>query len=67
MRKGLVFAVLALAGAANALAQSPYESAADFAKYASASKALLMGLTIVVWLTICAGVQFIVTLLGERR
>lgn len=40
---------------------------ADFAKYASASKALLMGLTIVVWLTICAGVQFIVTLLGERR
>src|SRR5205823_558108 len=34
MKKGLIVAALALAGATAAGAQSPYESAADFAKYA---------------------------------
>ena len=40
---------------------------ADFVKHASASNALLMGLTIVLWIMVCVGVQFIVTVLGEGR
>jgi phospholipase D1/2 len=40
---------------------------ADFVEHASASNILLMGLTIVLWILVCAGVQFVVTLLGERR
>src|SRR5207248_10704084 len=34
MRNGFILAVLALVGVSTAGAQSPYESAADFAKYA---------------------------------
>src|SRR5439155_1515358 len=34
MRNGFVLAILALAGVNTAAGQSPYESAADFAKYA---------------------------------
>lgn len=40
---------------------------ADFVKQASASKALAMGVTIILWMIICLGVQFVLTLLGERR
>src|SRR2546423_12612144 len=34
MRNGFILAILALVGVSSAAAQSPYESAADFAKYA---------------------------------
>lgn len=40
---------------------------ADFLEHASGSSALIMGLTIVLWIAVCVGVQFITTLLGEQR
>jgi phospholipase D1/2 len=40
---------------------------ADFAKHASWSNALPLGLTIVLWIAVCLAVQFLVTWLGGRR
>ncbi|MFL6792361.1 MAG: VTT domain-containing protein [Bradyrhizobium sp.] len=39
----------------------------DFARNASWSSALLLGLTIVIWIAVCLGVQFLVTWLSGRR
>jgi uncharacterized membrane protein YdjX (TVP38/TMEM64 family) len=40
---------------------------ADFAKNASWSNALLLGLTIVLWIAVCLAVQFVVTWWSGRR
>jgi uncharacterized membrane protein YdjX (TVP38/TMEM64 family) len=40
---------------------------ADFARNASWSNALLLGLTIVLWIAVCLAVQFVVTWLSGRR
>jgi hypothetical protein len=39
----------------------------DFARNASWSSALLLGLTIVIWIAVCLAVQFFVTWLSGRR
>ena len=40
---------------------------ADFARNASWSNALLLGLTIVLWIAVCLAVQFVVTWWSGRR
>jgi phospholipase D1/2 len=40
---------------------------ADFARHASWSTALPLGLTIVLWIAVCLAVQFLVTWLSGRR
>ncbi|MEH2513873.1 phospholipase D1/2 [Nitrobacteraceae bacterium AZCC 1564] len=40
---------------------------AEFARHASWSSTLLLGLIIALWLVLCVGVQFLVTWLAERR
>ena len=40
---------------------------ADLARNASWTSALLLGLTIVAWIAVCLGVQFLVTWLAGRR